>query len=58
MKPDLHTITSIILDEGYYASLPTIGPSMYPVIRAGDKIYVQSLKGRKPEKGGYNSFLN
>ena len=51
MKPDLQTITSIILDEGYYAALPTIGPSMYPVIRAGDKIYVESLMGRTPETG-------
>lgn len=51
MKPDIQTITSIILDEGYYAALPTIGPSMYPVIRAGDKVYVESLKGRTPETG-------
>jgi hypothetical protein len=51
MKPNLHTITSIILDDGHYASLHTIGPSMYPVIRSGDKIYVESLKGRKLEKG-------
>lgn len=45
MKPDIHTLTSIILDDGYYASLPTIGPSMYPFIRSGDRIYVKSLKG-------------
>lgn len=51
MKPDIQTITSTILDEGYFAALPTIGPSMYPVIRAGDKIYVESLKGKKPGKG-------
>jgi len=32
-------------------ALPTIGPSMYPAIRSGDKIYVESLKGRRPEIG-------
>ncbi len=51
MKTSIHTITSIILDGGYYAVLPSIGPSMFPVIRSGDRVYIESLNGRIPSIG-------
>ncbi len=50
MKPDIQTITSIILDGGYHASLPTIGSSMFPVIRTGDRITIEAVSG-KPSIG-------
>lgn len=51
MTERLQVLTSDILDGGYYAALPSVGSSMFPVLRSGDRVYIESLNGNRPEIG-------